>query len=375
MRIGIDAEALLGPTAGVARVIANLLREFEIIDPENLYFLYAPGALALPFQNPRWRQRIHSLASFEPRTLWRQADLPRMAANDKLDVFWGPTHFLPLRLPSRVRMVLTVHDVVWRRYPETMTWRNRFAHHLIAERSIRSADSILADSEATKRDLERLLGVSPAKIGVAYPGISTSFRPHDPVEAARYVAGKFGVAEKYICAVGTVEPRKNLAGLMEAIGILKSQGRLTFQLAVAGAKGWGKSGIAEKIVKWKLTESDVKFLGYVPDEDLPLLYSGAGLFIFPSVYEGFGLPLLEAMACGTPVASSNRSSLPEVAGDAALYFNPESVDEMSLAIERLLRDEVLRGQLADRGRERVKQFSWQACARTTLAAFHSPEAL
>ena len=292
-----------------------------------------------------------------------------MVKQDDLDIFWGPIHFFPVGLPERIRKVLTVHDLTWRRYPETMAWGNRIVHRLLAERSVREADKIMAVSASTKRDLELLLGVSPTKVEVVHQGVSPHFHPHDPAEAARYIAGKFGVSEKYICAVGTVEPRKNLAALVEAIGVLKRQGKLTHPLVVAGAKGWGKSRIAESTLKWKLTERDVKFLGFIPDEDLRLLYSGAALFIIPSVYEGFGLPLLEAMACGAAVASSNCSSLPEVVGDCGLCFDPASVDEIASTIDRALSQPGLRQELAKRGAQRARQFTCDACARAILRIF------
>ncbi len=292
-----------------------------------------------------------------------------MVKQDDLDIFWGPTHFFPVGLPERIRKVLTVHDLTWRRYPETMAWGNRIVHRLLAERSVRVADEITAVSASTKRDLELLLGVNPTKVEVVHPGVSPHFHPHDPTEAARYIARKFGVSEKYICAVGTVEPRKNLAALVEAIGVLKGQGKLTHPLVVAGAKGWGKSRIAESTLKWKLTERDVKFLGFIADEDLALLYSGAALFIFPSVYESFGSPLLEAMACGAAIASSNCSSLPEVVGDCGLSFDPTSVDEIATTIDRALSQPDLRQELAKRGSQRARQFTYDACARIILRIF------
>ena len=369
MRIGIDMRALSGPPAGIARFVNNAVRELERIDQENLYFLYAQRSFELPFHNLRWHQRIHSVASFVPSTLWFQTEALRMVKQDDLDIFWGPVHVVPVGLPARIRKVLTVHDLTWRRYPETMTWRNRLVHRLFVERSVRDADKITAVSASTKRDLELLLGVSPTKVEVAHPGVSSHFHPHDPAEAARYIAGRFGVSEKYICTVSTIEPRKNLAALVEAIGVLKKQGKLTHQLVVAGAKGWGKSRIAESTLKWRLSESDVKFLGFIPDQDLPWLYSGAALFIFPSVYEGFGLPLLEAMACGTAVASSNRSSLPEVVGDCGFCFDPASVDEIATAIDRALSQPDLRQELARRGYQRARRFTCEACARNILRIF------
>jgi glycosyltransferase involved in cell wall biosynthesis len=371
MRIGIDARPLSDPPGGITRVVTNIVQKLERIDRENLYFLYSDRNFELPFDNLRWHKRVHTLASFVPSNLWLQTEARRMVKQDNLDIFWAPAHILPVGLPAKIRKILTVHDLVWKRYPETMEWRNSIVHRLFAERSVREADRITADSVSTKRDLKLLLGVRSTKIEVVHLGVSSHFRPHDPAVAAQRIARKFGVSEKYICAVGTVEPRKNLAALVEAIGILKKQGKLTHQLVVAGGKGWGKSKASEWIRNRELTEDDVRFLGFIPEEDLPLLYSGAAMFVFPSIYEGFGLPLLEAMACGAPVASSNRSSLPEVAGDSGLYFDPASVDEIASTIDRALSEPDLRTELAKQGAERARQFTWEACARIILGVFET----
>jgi glycosyltransferase involved in cell wall biosynthesis len=234
------------------------------------------------------------------------------------------------------------------------------------ERSISRADVIVTISESTKQDLESELHVPAERIKVVHLGVDAHFRPSDPALAARRIAQKYGCSENYILSVGTVEPRKNFATLIEAIGILKGQGRLTHQLVVAGAKGWGKSRIAESIKKWKLTARDVKFLGFIPEEDLPLLYSGAALFVFPSVYEGFGLPLVEAMACGVAIVASNTSSIPEVVEDAAWLVSPYDSEAMAAGILRLLSDTQLRLALIERGLRRAQGFTWEATARTVL---------
>jgi glycosyltransferase involved in cell wall biosynthesis len=221
-------------------------------------------------------------------------------------------------------------------------------------------------SESTKQDLESELQVPAAKIKVMRLGVDAHFRPYEPADAARHIAQKYGSSENYILSVGTIEPRKNLATLIEAIGILKGQGKLAHQLVVAGAKGWGKSRIAESILKWKLTESDVKFLGFIPETDLPLLYSGAAVFVFPSVYEGFGLPLVEAMACGVAIVASNTSSIPEVVEDAALLVSPYDSEAMAAGILRLLNDTPLRAALIERGLRRAQDFTWEATARRVL---------
>jgi glycosyltransferase involved in cell wall biosynthesis len=367
LRIGIDARPLARGQAGISRVAYSTVRELERLDGCNQYYLYCNRPFDLPFENPRWQKTVQPLYSLLPGSLWLQSRaFARAARHDGLDVFWGTSFTLPAGLPAATQKVLSIYDLVWRRYPQSMSWYNRVLSHAFAERSIGRADVILTISESTKQDLESELRVPAEKIRVMPLGVDAHFRPSDPALAARRIAQKYGCSENYILSVGTIEPRKNLALLIDAIGILKGQGKLAHQLVVAGAKGWGKSRIAESTLKWKLTARDVKFLGFIPEEDLPLLYSGAALFVFPSVYEGFGLPLVEAMACGVAVVASNTSSIPEVVEDAACLVSPYDSEAMAAGIVRLLSDTQIRLALIERGLKRAQGFTWEATARTVL---------
>jgi len=351
-------------------VVYSIVRELERLDDHNQYFLYCNRPFDLPFENPRWQRTVQPLYSLLPGSLWLQSNaLARAARHDHLHVFWGTLHSLPRGLPVATRKVLTIYDLVWRRYPETMSWYGRILNRALAERSVGEADMIVTISESTKQDLESELRVPAQKIKVLHLGVDPQFHPYDRAVVARRIAQKFGVSENYILSVGTIEPRKNLPTLVEAIGILKDQGKLTHQLVVAGAKGWGKSRIAESILKWKLTESDVKLLGFIPEEDLPLLYSGASVFVFPSVYEGFGLPLVEAMACGVPIVASNTSSIPEVVLDAAVLVPPSNPEGFAEAIFRVLHEQGLGSCLAAKGLKRARDFRWGSAARAVLETF------
>lgn len=370
MRIGIDARPLTTNRGGISRVIHSVLEALERIDKANTYLLYANRDFDLPFDNPRWQKRLHLSFSWMPGTLWLQIGATELIQSDGLDVFLGSAHVLPLRLPSTLRKLLIVHDLVWKLFPETATAYDQLIQRLFSKRSIKTADIIIAVSESTKRDLQKFLGVEAEKIRVIHNGVSPNFHPYDPQNAAKLVAGKYGTYPNYICAVGTLEPRKNLATLIEAFAILKKHDGCACQLVIAGPKGWGNLQLQKKAERAGLTEDDVKFLGFVPDADLSLLYSGASTFVFPSLYEGFGLPLLEAMACGTPVACSNRSSLPEIGADAVLYFNPESAEEMASVVSKILIDTTLRESLIRRGLKRARLFSWESCAKSFLSAFN-----
>jgi glycosyltransferase involved in cell wall biosynthesis len=366
MKIGIDARPLAVGYGGIARALESTLREMLHLDRQNDYCLYSRREFSQCFDSPNWQKRISSRSLALPGTLWLQGEGRRMIIEDHLDVFWGTSHALPLRLPSPVRKVLTIHDLAWRLHPETTTAFNLWMSRLFIRRSISQADQIVADSESTGRDLEHLLGVPRSKIRVVHFGVADDYHPRDPAAAARFIAAKFHVSENYICAVGTIEPRKNLVTLIEAVAILQRQGGLRHQLLIAGMSGWKDSAIYASVRRLGLTPEQVNFLGYVPDEDLPVLYSGAAAFVFPSLYEGFGLPLVEAMACGVAIVASNASSIPEVVKDAAVLVSPHSAVEFADAIARVVSDPELRQSLIRKGLERARHFRWEDTAREML---------
>lgn len=366
MKIGVDARLLADWRGGQSVFLENILREMERLDQENVYYLYSNRDFPLRFSNPRWQKRVASRLGRVPGTVWLQADARSMAMKDGIDVFWGPGQSLPLGLPRSVGKVLTVHDFVWRLYPRTMPLYTYAIHRLFHERWIREADRLIAISGSTARDLEGLLGVGRSRIDVVYHGVRAEYRPGDAAAAAKYVAGKYQVAEKYICTVGTIQPRKNLLTLLRAMKILPERQRLRYQLVVVGAKGWKESAIWTTVKKLELTEQDVRFLGFVPDEDMPSLYRGAEVFVFPSMYEGFGLPLVEAMACGVPVVASDAPPAPELVGDAALLVPPLEPEAFAAAIARLAADDKLRATLVAKGLERARAFRWDTAAEGTL---------
>ncbi|MFQ5811568.1 MAG: glycosyltransferase family 4 protein, partial [Anaerolineae bacterium] len=229
---------------------------------------------------------------------------------------------------------------------------------------------LIADSSATKRDLIERYGIEPDKITVVYPGYDTlASRPVRDEKAIEAVKARYDVVGDYILFVGTLQPRKNLTRLIEAFSNLQYP-ISNIQLVIAGKRGWLYEKIFRRVEELNL-EGTVLFPGYIAAEDLPALLYGARLFVFPSLYEGFGLPVLEALACGTPVVCSNASSLPEVAGDAALLVDPLDVEGLAAAMERVLGDEELRAELIERGFEQARKFSWERCARETLDVLES----
>jgi len=366
MRIGIDARPLATHSGGIPRVVRSIVRELAQLDPQNEYYFYSHRDFQLPFRMPNWRKRVEPLAHVLPGTLWLQVVAKRRILQDRLDVFWGTAHVLPLGLPSSMVKILTAYDLVWLKYPETMSWYNRQVNRSLAPPSMRQADRIMVISESTAKDLQVLAGIERSKVEVVYLGASQAYRPRDRAAAVRYIAAKFGVSENFICAVGTLEPRKNLVTLLGAVRRLRDRRSWRHQLLVAGARGWKESRIHQTVRRLGLFEHEVRVLGYVPEEDLPLLYSGAAVFVFPSIYEGFGLPLAEAMACGVPIVASDCSSIPEIVQDAALLVSPHRPEEFANAIARVIEDHELRVALVEKGLNRARLFRWDTAARKVI---------
>jgi glycosyltransferase involved in cell wall biosynthesis len=369
MRIGIDISrmatmARTGTEHYTAEVVAAIARR----DTTNTYTLYCNRLPArLPPSGANMTVRCIPL----PR-LWTHVRLSGEVLRDPPDVLFIPAHVLPLGAPlvRRLRTVVTVHDLGYLRYPEAHTAAQRLYLRLSTIWSARAASHLIAVSAATRNDLVRLAKVSPTRVTVVHHGVADRFRqPVVDLERARKIAGG---NEPYFLYVGTVQPRKNLERVIEAFADasvqLTNQGR-TPVLVIAGKRGWLSEGIARRTADLGIADR-VRFVGYVADDDLPALYREALAFVFPSLYEGFGMPVLEAMACGAPVLTSNSSSLPEVAGDAAIIVDPLDTRAIAEGLVRLACDAALRQELRQRGHQRAAQFTWDRCAEETLRVLH-----
>jgi glycosyltransferase involved in cell wall biosynthesis len=358
--IGIDASrATAARRTGTENYARRLIEALLAASAKNhfrLYFRDAPPVGAFPGAERR-------VIPF-PR-LWTHLRLSvELLARPRPDVLFVPAHVLPLAHP--LPTVVTVHDLGYRYYPGAHPARQRLYLDWSTRFSARAATRVLADSAATQRDLAHFYGVPPEKITVVYPGRDETLAWVDPAP----VRARYGLASDYLLHVGTLQPRKNLSRLMEAAASLRPRWP-GLQLVLAGQPGWQSGPIRAQA----RAHSDwVRLLDYVPDDDLPGLYSGARVFVFPSLYEGFGFPVLEAMACGTPVVCANTSSLPEVAGEAALLVDPEDTPGLAAAIGRVLQDAALRKSLAAQGLEQVRKFSWERAAQETLAVLDQASA-
>jgi glycosyltransferase involved in cell wall biosynthesis len=305
--------------------------------------------------------------------IWHRLRLPLPAEllTGPVDVFHSPDFTLPPL--ARARSLLTVHDLSFLRHPESAHPAQRAYLVQAVPRSVARADHVLADSQNTKTDLVELLGVPPTRVTVVYPGIEPRFQRMTDPELLAGVRARYHLPDRFILHVGTLQPRKNLVRLIEAfhqlIGTTTEGRRLKsetshLKLVLVGEKGWLYQEIFNAVQRPGLAEN-VMFLGFVDDADLPAIYSLAELFVFPSLYEGFGLPVLEAMACGCPVVCSNASSLPEVAGDAALLVPPTDVDALTDAMAQVPGDAALRSRLIEAGYAQASRFTWEAAARQT----------
>lgn len=370
MHIGIDYTAAVWQGAGIGRYTRSLVGALLRLDRENRYtLLYAAGlpgrpapfldhVAALRQAHPHLRLRPFPLSDRYLAIAWQRLRLPVPveAFCGRLDLFYSPDFVLP---PQWVgRRILTVHDLAYLIYPECAVPALGWYLHRAVPRSIAHADLVLADSECTRQDVVHLLGVAPEKVRTLYLGVEPAYRPLEEVEVAAARA-RYNLPARFLLTVGTVEPRKNLPRLCEALAGLPDALRLP--LVVAGKPGWLYEASFAAVERLGLRDA-VRFLGFVPEADLPALYNLALALAYPSLYEGFGLPPLEGMACGTPVLTSNVSSTPEVVGEAAVLVDPLDVGAIREGLRRLIEDDGLRAQLRAAGLERAREFTWEKAA-------------
>ncbi|OPL19725.1 MAG: hypothetical protein AVO35_01760 [Candidatus Aegiribacteria sp. MLS_C] len=363
MRIGIKVSPLTVLRAGIPNYILNLLRSLAAIDDRNSYFLYTnrplPPGLGIP---SRFVQVIVRYPCPWIQ-LWYQAGLPFRMRRDRLDLFHDPVYPLPVALP--VPGVITVHDLSGVTEPRLHSPRVALASRLLPLH-LRRARRIIAVSEYTASEVRRLFPDTAGKIRVVHQGVSKGFRPVDDPRVLSDAAAEYGLPDRFMLFLGTLEPRKNLERLLESFGSVA--GSIPHHLVIAGGLGWKYRGLLRKIEDHPRRDR-ILLTGFVRDRDLPALLSLADFLVYPSLLEGFGLPVLEAMACGTPVLTSSVSSLPEVAGDAALLVDPLSVDAISSGLMRMAGDDGLRDSLSGRGPLRAAEFTWERTASLTLEVY------
>lgn len=364
MRIGIDARLSYHQPAGISRYTWYLLRALAQLNQHDEFVVY---------QHRKHRDPLIDQANFRRRTLYapvhrglEQLLLPIELFGQSLDLIHS-TDFIP-PLYSSVPAVITVHDLAFFHWPNFLT-KDSAAYYGQIDRAVRHARHIIVPSENTKQDLIGILGTPDKKISVIYEAANPSFAPLAVEPARRAMMAKFDIPSQYILFVSTIEPRKNVNGLLHAYRYLCDKYNIgEVGLVLAGSQGWLYEETMDLVQTLNL-EKQTFFLGRVTDEDLHQLYVGARCHVHPAHYEGFGLPPLEAMACGTPTIVSNTSSLPEVVGDAALLINPADHEELAVAMHRLVTDDALHAELREKGLKRAACFSWETAASSTLEVY------
>jgi glycosyltransferase involved in cell wall biosynthesis len=371
VKIAIDIRPLSPRRSGVGYYIRNLLRAIGDAETGDRLLLWHHSPQSLERGTvPAHAEVVRAPFSHESHPLgdlWRDVALPRAIRRRGADVFHGPAFALP-RDRRGFACVVTIHDLAAFRHPETLPRRYGIYLRAQVRAAIARADRIIAISRAEGDELRALAGGACDRVRVVHHGVEPRFRPIADARAADATLARLGIARPYALHLGNIEPRKNLAGAFRAFERFRARTRAPHALVVAGASGWLETGIHDAARRMP-PEARPIFTGYVAEADVPAVVGSASMFLFPSLYEGFGLPILEAMACGVPVVTSDRGAMREVAGSAALLADPLDPEAIAAQMARLVEEPGLAERLAALGRERAALFRWETTARETLAVY------
>lgn len=374
----VDASCLINRRAGVGHYAANSVEGLIAMLPDTEFHIFLGG---------RWARSIPEAAARTSDTAKLRAGLigivRRSPVADRLwrlycrwrftpkvgflrpEVIYAPNYMAPANFDN---VVPVVYDLAHLRLPGVHPGGRRVWLDGLSK-ALEHAPAIVTISEFSKREIVELMGVAPEKIFIAPPGVGTAFRPPPQTERVEVLERHGLVAGRYFLAIGSLEPRKNLKLLIEAYSRLPPRLRDSHALVLGGGGGWGDAGLSGNLAQGLRRGGQLRLLGYVPDGDLPALYSGATAFCFPSLYEGFGMPVVEAMACEAPVLASNAASVPEAAGDAGFLLDPHDAEAWTEALRRIVEDEDLAARLRALGPDQAAKFTWEGCAESILAAF------
>lgn len=359
MRIAWDIKEAMGQKAGKGYYTFRLLDYFIKNDRENEYFLFTDNK-NLPFNLPSNFHQIKTPRFFLLRYVWQLIELMRK----EIDLLFSSTSYL-LPTIAACKIVLVIYDfAVYHSFTQS-AFKTKIAEKLTLKRALRRATRIAVISKSTKKEMQRLFNVPDEKIDIVYAGVDRGIDVSP--KQIEHSLNKLKINKKFILFVGTIEPRKNVKNLIVAYGKLPKKIRKKYELILVGKKGWNTKEIYETASK---VPGKIRFMGYLTEQELASLYKKTSLFVYPSFYEGFGLPILEAMRYGAPVISSNTTSMPEVAGDAAMLINPWRSDEITAAMIKLINDSDLKERLIIRGLKRVNRFSWDDCAKKIMSSIN-----
>ncbi len=351
--------------SGVGYYVSNVLEQLAELDKENEYFLYSNRPFTNAFLQPKFVSRIYGC---KYNNWWLQYHLPGLLKKDRIDLFWGGGFTLPI-MPGP-KKVVTIHDYVFRRFPKTLIASQVLHFRAMLPLYLYSADRVIVDSYNTAKDLQIFNPYSAEKASVIHLAAHQRFFERLSKQQVSAVLRKYDLQPGYALFVGTVEPRKGVDTVLKAANIYNQRFQKPLQIVIVGQIGWKAESIMSLVRELPIKES-IHFLEYMPEEDLPAIYQGAAVFLYPSLYEGFGMPVLEAMASGVPVITSTSSSLPEIAADAALYALPGNEHETADRLMEIMENGELGPELVERGYRQAGRFSWQETALKTLAVFNA----
>lgn len=368
MNIGIDARLLNKKITGINRVLWNFIKNIPQFDSKNRYFLYSYDDSEF---NDKFYTHIKIPRSRFARQIyehyWLNFKLPGLLAEQKIDLFFTPYFLVPLK-KENYKNIIVIHDVMTKACRKYFTYHYRKYMDIVVPAAIKRSDAIITISESSRQDILKYYNVYPEKVHCIHLWTDEKYKPYSFSKAEKEnFLKKFGLPEKFILFVGAIEERKNIRGILKISDMLLSRG-LDIKFVLIGEKSFGFKELYEEILKRK---TRVIYLNYVNEQDLPVLYSSAAIFLFPSYYEGFGLPPLEAMKCGTPVLSSNNSSLPEVVGDGGMQFNAGDYDSFAESIIKLLKNEDFYALMSAKAIEQSKKFTPESQMPKLMSLFNS----
>lgn len=368
MKIALDATALPKKPGGAGNYIINLARALLERDSGHEFIVLCHASdrplFKLDAQKEKCLFNVPDL-SRGLRLVWEQVSLPRLLADQRIDVLHSPHYTMPLR--AGIPVVVTFHDMTFFLYPEYHTLIKRFFFPMMIRQSAARAAALLAVSESTRKDAIRLLGISPEKISTTLLGFEPQYLHIEDAARLEQTRQKYHLPARFMLHVGTLEPRKNHSNLLKAFDII-AHSNSDIALVLVGGAGWNARQIARQIKTLRHGDRILR-LGYADRDDLPALYRLAEVFVYPSIYEGYGLPVLEAMACGTPTITSTVSSMPEIIGDAGLLVSPDDPAELSAAMARLLGNKTLASELTQKAQIRAREFTWGKTAEQTIKIY------
>jgi len=371
LKIAIDATAIPTGTkkGGVSSYILSLISELEKFDYVNEYYIFIKkedlAFFRLETDNFKFIQC--NVNSKLIRLIWEQLILPRYIKKYKIDLIHSPHYTIPIML-NQCKKVVTFHDMTFFLFPEMHIYYKRIIFKKMIPTSAAKADLIISVSDNTAKDIHALLNISKEKLRVIPLGVNSKFRVIRNVQLLNDVKRKYKTSDKFIFYLGTLEPRKNIHNLIRAYHLAINNEKIGHKLVIAGEKGWDYKKLFKLVDDLQINDQ-VIFIGFVSENELPLLYNAADLFVYPSIYEGFGIPVLEAMSCGVPVISSSVSSLPEIVKNAGLLVEPNNIERLSQAICEVIINRDLNQKLSKLGLKRASQYSWEKTAKETLRVY------